>query len=257
MSSHRSWDEKFSWYAFTAEVSGGESPILDSLARLLDSGVSPNTKDRYGNTALHAAATGGAAGVVRYLLERGADVNGRDKLGRTPLMITASLGDVAPFVNADLPVWGMLWTEPMCESEGSPAALSFSRQALDWYESAGRHRETLLLLLSAGADVNAVDGEGRGPLDYAARGGLTGFDDLIRRAGKVANQPTCDLGTARSPALRGFRLGMTSGEALARFKALSLPVKNSCGRVSLSFSPWGAGSPRSPAFPPSSTASSG
>lgn len=237
-SARRSWDEKLSWYAFTAEVSGGESPVLDSLTQLLDSGVSPNTKDRHGNTALHAAAAGGAAGVVRYLLGRGADVNGRDKLGRTPLMITASLGGGAPFGNADLPVWGMLWTEPMCDSEGSPAVLRFARQAMNWYETARRHRETLLLLLASGADVNAVDGEGRGALDFAARSGLTDFDDLIRRTDKVTGQLTCALKREDAPALRGFRLGMTLAEALNRFRSLPLPERNSCGRRSLNFSVW-------------------
>lgn len=237
--SRRTWEENHSWYEFTAAVIGGDSSVRDSLVQLLDSGVTPNDKDKYGNSALHAAAIGGDAGVVRYLLTRGADINGRDKLGRTPLMISASLGGTSLFGHSDMPVWAMLWTEPMCDSEGSPTVLRFARQALDWYETAKRHRETVRLLLAASADVTEVDREGRGTLDYAARSGLTDFDDLIRRSGKVTGQPACALRLVESPALRGFRLGMTLREALAHFKSFSLPDKNSCGRVSLDIGGWG------------------
>jgi Ankyrin repeats (many copies) len=236
----QSWDENRSWFDFTAEVTGGNSPVLDSLRQLLDSGLSPNAKDKYGNTALHAAATAGAAPVVRYLLSRGADPDARDSSGRTPLMLSASLGGMDPFKESSLPVWSLLWAEPMCDSEGSPAVLRFARQALDWYELAKKQRETLRLLLDAGADVNAVDGEGRGVLDYAVLSGLTDFDDLIRRSGKLAGQPTCALTTGQAPALRGFRLGMALGEALARFRAFNLPARNSCGRLSLDFNVWDA-----------------
>jgi hypothetical protein len=234
----RSWGENPSWYAFTAEVTGDDSPVLDSLVQLLDSGISPDAKDKYGNAALHAAATGGSAEVARYLLLRGAAVNGRDGLGRTPLMISASLS-TTPFAHTDMPVWAMLWTEPTCDSEGSPVTLRFAREALDWYKAAKRHREIMVLLLAAGADVNAVDGERRNVFDYAARSGLTDFDDLIRRSGKLSGQPACTLKPGEAPTLRGFRLGMTLGEALNRFRSFPLPERNSCGRRSLDFSVWG------------------
>lgn len=42
--------------------------------------------DRYhGRTALHRAAEGGQEAVVRFLLDRGADVNAKDDYGRAAL----------------------------------------------------------------------------------------------------------------------------------------------------------------------------
>ena len=40
-----------------------------------------------GSTALHGAAMMGSSVIVRYLVERGADVNVRNTIGWTPLMI--------------------------------------------------------------------------------------------------------------------------------------------------------------------------
>eukprot|EP01045_Picozoa_sp_COSAG04_P019851 COSAG04_NODE_1968_length_5112_cov_3.258328_6_plen_490_part_00 len=44
-----------------------------------------------GRTALHAASAGGAAEMVRYLIEGGANVNARTKQQQTPLHLTASV----------------------------------------------------------------------------------------------------------------------------------------------------------------------
>jgi len=62
---------------------------LEAPARaLLEFGISVNTKDSMGLTALHLAAKGNHSGVAKQLLCRGrAHVDTRDKYGRTPLHI--------------------------------------------------------------------------------------------------------------------------------------------------------------------------
>jgi ankyrin repeat protein len=55
---------------------------------LLDAGADINAKsqnDHYGDTALHAAAHGNQKDVVKVLIERGASLNSKNKIGRTPL----------------------------------------------------------------------------------------------------------------------------------------------------------------------------
>lgn len=59
---------------------------------LLDAGVSANSTDSSGDTALHRAAEG-AARVIKPLLDKGADVELTDRQGRTPLLRAAAAGD--------------------------------------------------------------------------------------------------------------------------------------------------------------------
>jgi ankyrin repeat protein len=44
-----------------------------------------------GSTALHAAVVSGQPGIVKFLIERGADVNAKTKLGWTPLTMAQGI----------------------------------------------------------------------------------------------------------------------------------------------------------------------
>uniref|UniRef100_A0A0G4FN03 EF-hand domain-containing protein n=1 Tax=Chromera velia CCMP2878 TaxID=1169474 RepID=A0A0G4FN03_9ALVE len=59
---------------------------FESVCRLLiDKGSNVNHKDREGRTALHEAAFYGRINIATLLLDRGADINIKDKKGRTPI----------------------------------------------------------------------------------------------------------------------------------------------------------------------------
>ncbi|XP_078461449.1 uncharacterized protein LOC144726528 [Lampetra planeri] len=61
------------------------------LSSLIGSGANVNTKDQYGQTALHTAAQAGHLDAARFLVERGAHVDEPDTNGRTPLHVAAAL----------------------------------------------------------------------------------------------------------------------------------------------------------------------
>ncbi|KAG7034671.1 Potassium channel KOR1 [Cucurbita argyrosperma subsp. argyrosperma] len=58
---------------------------LEGINELLDSGVDVNFHDIDNRTALHIAACQGFADVVALLLERGAEVDSKDRWGSTPI----------------------------------------------------------------------------------------------------------------------------------------------------------------------------
>ncbi|XP_029176515.1 ankyrin repeat domain-containing protein 54 [Nylanderia fulva] len=59
------------------------------MSRLLNYGVSPNSRDSDGRTPLHHAACRGYTEMVQLLLENGANPNQRDCIGNTPLHLAA------------------------------------------------------------------------------------------------------------------------------------------------------------------------
>lgn len=61
---------------------------MDALSQLLYL----NSRDLKGRTAMHLAVEGGHEGVVRTLVDNGADVRPQDFLGRTPLQRASTLG---------------------------------------------------------------------------------------------------------------------------------------------------------------------
>jgi ankyrin repeat protein len=141
----------------------GESPLHlaaaledDEVARLLLShGARVDAQDPHGNTPLHVAARHGNDLLVVDFLRHGADVNATNALGETPLHVALLELDTE---EAD-------GTEPKeldGEKANSPELLVVART-----------------LISAGADLNATDLEGRSALLVAAGSGDEDSADLV------------------------------------------------------------------------------
>jgi len=101
----------------------------------LDKGVDVNKKDKAEMTPLHPAAANGHKEIVELLIDNGADVNAKDKWGMTPLHWAARKG----------------------------------------------HKEVAELLLTKGADVNAKANDGTTPIDWAIQKSRTETADLLRK----------------------------------------------------------------------------
>jgi hypothetical protein len=172
--------------------------------------------------------------LARYLIARGADINATDAEGRTPLMIAVSLGGFDSFKGMTSP-WERFWTDPLCRIDSERAATRQNEDVMQWYALWQAERPMVLFLLGTGADVNTATREGQTILDYAAMGGLTDFDELIRQTGRLRNESGCTLKLTGSPVLRGFKLGMSLREVTARFRRFTMPETDSCGRLNLDF----------------------
>ena len=224
----RTWEAHHDWGDF---VSGlvGDTSIKEDLKALFDSGLSVNAKDKHGRTALHLAATLGQAQLARFLLSRGADVDAKDARGRTPMMLAVGLGELAP-PGGDYAPLGDIWIGPLCAGGGTGAsadarAIAWAR----WYSLLEKRRPMVELLLKAGADPTVVDGEGRTSFDYAAAGGITGLEGILREVGRPGEPSSCKLASARSAALHGLYLGMTREDVTSRLSGLNFPPQDRCG----------------------------
>jgi ankyrin repeat protein len=158
---------------------------LDAVRALLDAGVSLDSRDDDGETALHAAATG-EADVVQLLLERGADAGARDANGVTPIHRSADMGDVECIdllvaAGADVNARDAEGRTPLHHAARSDAGLIRALighgallEATDASGSTPLHvaatygeDEEVRALLNAGANRHAVDAEGQTPADLA------------------------------------------------------------------------------------------
>jgi ankyrin repeat protein len=153
----------------------GDLPLVEAIAQL--GGDIDSHRSRCGTTALMHAVVGDRRDVVAWCLVHGADPNGTDEFGETALMKAAGLGSVQ-CVRTLIAAGANLDAESNTESK----AITESRDAA-----------VVAALVGAGADMNAIDGQGYGLLKYAAEVGNLPFTlDLLRLGASTEATSTGD-----------------------------------------------------------------
>jgi ankyrin repeat protein len=116
-----------------------------------------NEKDREKDTAIMKACRDcNAVKVVAFLLENGANINDRDTIDQTPLIIAAQNG-CKDIVKMLLDAGANIEHK---NDQGENALISAAQEG---------HIDTVKLLLDAGADINQSNADGETPLDLAIR----------------------------------------------------------------------------------------
>ena len=141
-----------------------------TVREILEKGANVNTRDREsGWTPLMSAALSGNSDIVRLLIEKGAHVNAQDKFSWTPLMIASRSGHadiVRVLLDAGADVNAKTGTE-------YTALMAAAKQG---------HAEIVKLLLARGADVHARDQLGWKSITLAARSGHEDIVKILKRA---------------------------------------------------------------------------
>jgi ankyrin repeat protein len=196
-------DAKFASRGYTALMAGAGNREVARL--LLQSGADTKAANAAGWTALHSAAFRAEPETVADLLARSVGVNVKETLhGRTPLLWAAA--------------WGSPSVVRLLLKHGADVNYreSFNgASALIWASASDKaDKETVALLLAAGADVSAKDKNGDTALTWARRHGDPVVLELLKNKGAAA---PC---TQPPPA----RARMGDDNTVARAIAASLPL---------------------------------
>ncbi len=157
--------------------------------------VNDRFTDSGGCTLLHPAAEGGQIGVVKALLDRGADPNALGPHGMTPLHVAAA--SQQPAVARLLLEHGAKPSLAIGDEWGNTPlllAVAYVKEKDAWvFTSFGAvattarghapSQELIDILIDAGADLNAGTAKGNTPLHIAAYKGYTGVVSLLLARG--------------------------------------------------------------------------
>ena len=137
-------------------VEAAKGGHLEIVKYLLEKGGNINDKDDKCRTALIYASMSVDLETVKYLIEKGADVNAKDNNGSTALM-DASSGGCLEIIKYLIENGADINDK---DNDGSTALIYASRKG---------HLETVEYLLEKGADVNIKNNNGETALDFAKK----------------------------------------------------------------------------------------
>ncbi|KAJ8371550.1 hypothetical protein AAFF_G00307300 [Aldrovandia affinis] len=143
--------------AFMWAAGKGSDDVIRTMLDL-KADIDINMADKYGGTALHAAALSGHVSTVRLLLERGAMVDALDVMKHSPLFRACEMGHrdvILTLIKGEAQV-------DLVDLDG--------HTALHW-AALGGNAEVCQILMENGITPNVQDLAGRTPLQCAAYGG--------------------------------------------------------------------------------------
>lgn len=168
---------------------------VDVVELLLDLGTPTNVENANGERALHCAAWADSVPVARLLIERGAEIDARDRnYNATPLSWAIHLGkprliDYLSTVSYDILCLAIVGKverlRSLLDTQPSLAkTLRDGRTALFCLpeKDEGLAMEIAELLLSHGADPNVKSRQGLTAADEAERNGMDALAQLLRDA---------------------------------------------------------------------------
>lgn len=162
---------------------------LEEAVRLILAGANINIKDNRGYTALRLASQG-LTGLVKLLIDQGADVDIKDLTGDTALIVVAG--------NGYIEIVRLLidkGADVNLQNENGSTALMLA--------SANGHREIVKLLIEYGADLNIKDKEGITALIFTAMQGHLEIVRLLIDGGADVNIKVGDWTASKLAASRG------------------------------------------------------
>jgi ankyrin repeat protein len=175
----------------TAECLNGMTPLSAAamynhaeIAKLLvDKGADVNIRDKNKMTALMVAAEKGFFEIAKFLIDKGADINVKDKDGRTPLLIALDI-DIDRFklvsekIKAGVEIGErVLIAKLLIERNADVTVKDNNKRTPLIVAVENDHVEIVKLLLNKGVDVNINDRNGRTVLITAAN---KGYLEIVR-----------------------------------------------------------------------------
>eukprot|EP00731_Ephydatia_muelleri_P014730 Em0008g450a len=145
--------------------------------------ISPNSRSKDGQTALHISSKNGHTDTVVALLERGADINARDKNIQTALHISSKNGHTDTVV-------------ALLERRAYINSMDKDEQTALHMSSKNGHTHTMLALLKFGADIKARDKDGQTALHISSKNGHTDTMVALLERGAYINARDEDGQTA-------------------------------------------------------------
>ncbi len=127
---------------------------IDMTAELLERGADIEGRDDKGHTPLMAAAWSNRTDVVRLLLDRGADIEARNNAGTTPVIFA---------IYED----GVETLQELLRRGANPEAASDNGWTALMQAAVNGKTRIAMILFNRGVDVDAQNAEGKNALDYA------------------------------------------------------------------------------------------
>ncbi|USP75489.1 hypothetical protein yc1106_02763 [Curvularia clavata] len=169
-------------YSVSIFMQAATSGNIATLELLMSFGFTLDTKAGDESTALHCAARSGQAKTVQYLLDKGADVNAKNKSGRIPLhegFLSSDLDTVKAFIE-HIPN-----EQDLSERGETDRFLAQTRniKILELYVRLSKARSEIWF------DVNGYDGK-HSPIHYAARYGNAKSMEILLASDRVNKSHT-------------------------------------------------------------------